>query len=51
MKRLLLLLALGAAIAACTPSSGSSANPDESGPALESLPAESLPAESMSPAP
>jgi hypothetical protein len=49
MKRLLLLLSLGATLVACSPSSGSSADPDETGPALESIPAESMPAESTAP--
>jgi hypothetical protein len=40
MKRLLLLMTLGAVLAACSPS-GSSAAPDASEPAVESVPAES----------
>jgi hypothetical protein len=52
MKRLLLLLALGATalVGACSPS-GSSANPDQTGPVLDSpsAPVESMPVESPSP--
>jgi hypothetical protein len=46
IKRLLLILALGAAAAACSPSTGSSGAPLETGPTLESVqPSEAAPSE------
>jgi hypothetical protein len=45
LKRLLLIVAIGAVLAACSPSgSGSSGGVDESLAPIESIPAESAPA-------
>ena len=46
-KRILMIGAIGLAIAACTPSDGASGSPTFD--PLESMPAESMPVESMEP--
>jgi hypothetical protein len=52
IKRLLVIVALGAALVACTPAENGAGSPGvETLAPIESMPAESMPAESMSPAP